>query len=150
MLIKKEPTFLFYQFFLDEHATRVAGGKSRSVISMSIKRLFCLLLKNGKTVSLFLLISLLLTYILSMQPLRKTNPPMVIYATVLKVLVSIDHCVELCHSLLYLDYPGMASTKRFLSTFFFFFLSLSLALLLYLAGSSPSFTNINNINISYL
>lgn len=51
MMIKKEHTFLLYQFCLDEEATRVARGKSRSVISMSIKRLFCLLLKNGKSLS---------------------------------------------------------------------------------------------------
>lgn len=89
-----------------------------------------------------------------MQPLRETNPPaenttdMAIYAWVLKVLVSIGQCVELCQSLVSLEYPGMASAKGFEVPFFSF--SLSLAPLLYLASSSASFANINYKNISNL
>lgn len=127
MMIKKELAFLLYQFCLDKQATRIAKVKSRSVMSMSIKRLFCLLLKNGRTIYFSPLISLLLIYILSLKPLKKTSPPIwnttdvVICATVLKVLMGIDHCVEICQSFVYLDYHGTVFIKRLLSTFFFFF-----------------------------
>jgi len=52
IVIKKEPTFLLYQFCFDEQATRVARGKSRSVISMSIKRLLPFIKKWKNSLSL--------------------------------------------------------------------------------------------------
>lgn len=48
MMIKKEPAFLLYKFCLNEQARAVARGKSRSVISMSIKRLFLPFIERWK------------------------------------------------------------------------------------------------------
>lgn len=108
---------------------------------MFIKRFFCLLLKNRISTSP----PLQVTYILSMPPPKrdqlKTQQTWIIYAWLLKVLVSTGHCVEFCQSLVSLGYLGMAFAKKILKLLFF--ISVSLVPLLYLVGPSTSFANIN-------